>query len=118
PEALVVDEPAGNANGKAAFLQIFPAELLARSGNQVQLKAKSYDENGRYLRDADAQWQVSGPIGTVDKNGEFTPTGATNAAGMITATLDDLKGVSRVRVFTDLPWEQNFETYQPGENPP
>lgn len=118
PEGLVVDEPAGNANGKAALLQIFPAELLARSGNQVQLKAKLYDENGRYLRDADAQWQVSGPIGTVDKNGEFTPTGATNAAGMITATLDELKGVSRVRVFTDLPWEQNFETYQPGENPP
>jgi len=110
--------PAAAAGAQPAWLQVVPAEVIAKPGVKVALTARAFDASGRLIGVAkDAVWSVQGLTGAVDASG-FTPdAGKGGQAGQVVATLGDLKGSSRVRVFTDLPWLEDFSSMEEKKNP-
>ena len=114
--ALAGEAPV-DASTKASTLLVTPAEALIKPGEAVAYKAKGFDALGRFLRHEQVTWTVSGLKGTVDPSGKFTAQGSAAQAGSITAQLGELKATARVRVIPDLPWSEDFESYEEGKSP-
>ena len=104
--------------GAPAWLQVSPTELVLKPGDAVQLHARLYDAEGRFLKEEKATWSLAGLKGTVAE-GKFT-VGADKVgqAGLIKATVGSLTGEARARVIPPLPWNETFESYTPGSAPP
>src|SRR4030095_10501404 len=68
---FAVDEPAQVGQGDPSFLQIVPAELVLKPGQKVNLRARLFDNKGRFLREERAAWSLDGLEGNVDR-GVFT----------------------------------------------
>jgi outer membrane protein assembly factor BamB len=104
-------------SGAPAHLQVSPTELVLEPGQTVKLRARLFDDKGRFLREEPATWSLEGLQGTV-KDGAFTVASASAAqAGLIKATVGGLTGEARARVARSLPWSENFETYADGAVP-
>ncbi len=118
-EALVLPpEAAPEPDAQATHLQVVPAEIVARGGKSYSFTARAFDEKGRFLKELKPVWNAPENLGKIYDSGQFVATTAHNAAGIISAQLGELKGTARVRVFTDLPWIEDFENYEENENPP
>src|SRR5439155_3435975 len=52
------DDPPADASAKPAHLQVFPADVALHLGEKVDFKARLYDEKGRFLCEAKADWQL------------------------------------------------------------
>lgn len=104
--------------GEPAWVQVAPTELVLNPGDSVQLHARLYDKQGRFLREEKAEWALDGLQGTVT-GGKFSvakdPAGQ---AGLIKATVGGLTGEARARVVPPLPWDETFESYAVGKVPP
>ena len=48
---LAVDEPAPVGQGAPAHLQVTPTELVLEPGQTVKLRARLFDDKGRFLRE-------------------------------------------------------------------
>jgi outer membrane protein assembly factor BamB len=105
--------------GAPAWVQVEPTELVLQPGQTVQLHARLFDAQGRFLReDNSAAWSLAGLKGTVTE-GKFTvaPDKA-GQAGLIKATVGAVTGEARARVIPPLPWNITFDSYKPGDAPP
>jgi len=116
---LAVDEPAVVAAGEPAYLQVAPTELVLKPGQSVTLKARLFDDHGRFLREAPATWSLEGLKGTITNGPTFTVAAdPVEQAGLIKATVGNLTGQARARVVHPLPWTETFESYADAAVPP
>jgi hypothetical protein len=107
-----------NKELKPAQIQIRPAELIGRSGEQIQFTAHAFDENGTYINKIDVDWEIKGIDGNVDGSGNLKLSAVQNdQAGEVIAKMGGLKGTSRMRVYPDLPWKEDFDSISIGSNP-
>ena len=114
-----VDETAQTGQGAPAHLQVSPTELVLTPGQTVRLRARLFDDKGRFLREETAAaWAIEGLKGTV-ANGAFTVApDPTEQAGLIKATVGGLTGQARARIVRPLPWRETFDGYADGATPP
>ncbi len=104
-------------DGKPAFVQVVPTELILAPGESVQLTARLFDAHGIFLRETPANWSLEGLSGTVE-NGKFTAAGEAHPqAGQVKATVGELSGKARIRVIPLLPWAIDFEASPAGAPP-
>jgi outer membrane protein assembly factor BamB len=114
-----VDEPAQTGQGAPAHLQVAPTEVVMEPGQTVKLRARLFDDKGRFLRDeTNVTWTLDGLKGTV-AGGAFTVSPEPREqAGTIVATAGTLKGTARARIVHPLPWKETFEDYADKAIPP
>jgi hypothetical protein len=113
-----VDEPAVRGQGAPAYLQVTPTEMVLEPGQKVNLHARLFDDQGRFLREESATWSLDGLKGTVN-GGVFTvASDPVEQAGLIKATAAGLAGEARARVVHPLPWKEAFESYADEAVPP
>jgi outer membrane protein assembly factor BamB len=105
--------------GAPAWVQVAPTEMVLKPGDTVQLHARLFDAQGRFLReDGSATWSLAGLKGSV-ADGKFTVApDKVGQAGLIKAAVGGLTGEARARVIPPLPWNETFESYKVGEAPP
>jgi hypothetical protein len=107
------------AAGPPAHVQVSPTELVLEPGQTVRLRARLFDDKGRFLREGTASWSLEGLQGSVAANGTFTVANKPiDQAGTITATVGGLAGSARARVVRAIPWKEDFESYTDGAQPP
>ena len=107
--------PENAVTGTVASIQVHPAELVAAAGAPIRFRVEAFDANGQSLGARDANWTMEGLTGSrLRVNGEFqsAPT-SSNQAGRVIATVGNVSGAARVRVFSPLPWAENFENGRP-----
>ena len=69
---FAVDEAPVAGQGMPAHVQVTPTELMLTPGQSVRLRARLFDDKGRFLReDPTATWALEGINGTVT-NGTLT----------------------------------------------
>jgi outer membrane protein assembly factor BamB len=113
-----VDEAAVVGSGAPAFLQVSPTELVLHPGERVTLRARLFDDRGRFLREEKASWALEGLKGTL-ADGTFTVAAdPVEQAGLIKATVAGLTGEARARVVRPLPWNETFDGYADAAIPP
>ncbi len=115
---FAVDESIQAGQGTPTHLQVSPTEMVLEPGQTVKLRARLFDDKGRFLREeTSAAWTVEGLKGTV-ANGTFAVgSDPAEQAGTITATVAGLKGQARARVVRPLPWRETFDAYADGAIP-
>lgn len=108
--------PAGT---KPAYLQVVPADITIMAGEEVKYRVRALDEKRRYVGEVNATWNLGKLQGTMSEKGEFTsPADARSAVQVIEAQNGDLKSTARVRVFAQLPWSEDFESFEVDQNAP
>lgn len=119
PTGLAVNEPSQVGQGAPAHVQVSPTEMVLAPGQTVRLRARLFDDKGRFLREETAAtWSLEGLKGSL-ANGTFTVAGdPVEQAGLIKAVAGGLTGQARARVVHPLPWKETFESYADGAAPP
>ncbi|HYO84565.1 MAG TPA: PQQ-binding-like beta-propeller repeat protein [Bryobacteraceae bacterium] len=119
PNLPVKNEWAAPAGATPAYLQVYPTELVLKPGERAELKVRSFDQNGRFIRDEKAEsWTVAGGLAGTVTGGSYTPDASGGAsAGVVQAKLGALTGTARVRVVPPLPWKQDFSSVVSGSAP-
>jgi outer membrane protein assembly factor BamB len=116
---FAADEPAQAGQGTPAHVQVSPTELWLSPGQTVKLRARLFDDKGRFLREETAAtWSLSGLNGTVSNGAVTVSADPVDQAGTIVATSGNLKGEARARVSRRLPWKDGFDGYADGTAPP
>jgi outer membrane protein assembly factor BamB len=105
--------------GAPAWVQVEPTELVLKPGQTIQLHARLFDAQGRFLKeDNSGTWSLAGLKGSVD-GGKFTVApDNVGQAGTIKATVGGVTGVGRARVIPPLPWNITFDSMPVGSVPP
>jgi outer membrane protein assembly factor BamB len=114
---FAVDQPAVAGSGTPTHLQVAPTELMLVPGQTVTLRARLFDAQGRFLREAPATWSLEGLKGTVDAGKLTIANEAIDQAGLIKATANGLTGEARARVSRPLPWTETFDSHAEGAAP-
>jgi outer membrane protein assembly factor BamB len=117
---FAVDEPVATGQGAPAWLQVSPTEMVLKPGQAVKLRVRSFDAQGRFLREeTGATWTLTGLKGAVAADGTFTPdAGTPEQAGVVKATLGSVSGEARARVVRPLPWTETFDAMDEKSVPP
>ena len=107
-----------NPNRAATSIQVSPTELILKPGEKVNFRVRSFDEQGRFIREeSTATWSLDQLKGTI-ANGQLSiADDAINQAGLVKATVGTLSGTASVRVFPPLPWSENFDAMAPNSVP-
>ncbi len=110
PEAL----PKGE--GPATWVQVVPTEITLMPGQSVQLRARTFDDKGRFLSEQKATWDTA-LDGTVT-DGKFTAgSGNKGQVGVVNATVGGVKGAARIRIVPNLPWNETFDSMKDDSAP-
>ena len=108
----VSEETSGDA-GKPAWVQVVPAEVQVAAGETVSYTVRLFDEQGRFVKESPATFscEINGKPaeGAVSDDGVYTAPADVHAGAVITATVDGLTGMARVRSMPPLPWTFDFE---------
>ena len=111
----------GEAAGKgapAASVLVVPAEVVMQPQDTVRFEVRAFDHKGRPLRAPAAEWSLEGLAGSMGRAGRLTPDRSRGAqAGRVLAKVGGVEGAARVRVILGLPWHEDFEAVELGENP-
>jgi outer membrane protein assembly factor BamB len=118
PTGWAVDEPAVRGEGAPAHVQVVPTELTLSPGQTVKLRARLFDDKGRFLREDKAAWALDGLKGTIADGALTVATDQVDQAGLIKATVGGITGEARARVTRSLPFTETFESYAEGTVPP
>src|SRR6266851_226738 len=131
-------EAPADPSAKAAHLQVLPADVVLEPGQSTQFKAQAFDNQGRFLREVQAEWSLSGPLppagltqpagakpppppplqGEISAAGKLSVTKAPPGQfGMVVAKAEGLTGQARVRVVPTLPYSTDFERIPEGRTP-
>jgi outer membrane protein assembly factor BamB len=104
-------EAAVAADAQAAWVQVVPTELELKPGQTVQFRARLFDSRGRFIREEQQPtWSLDQLKGTISPTGSFTAAAdQTVQAGSVKATVGQVSGVARLRVFPPLPWNEDFQ---------
>ena len=117
PTGLAVNTTAEVGTGAPAHVQVSPTALVLAPGQTVRLRARLFDDKGRFLREEKATWTLDGLKGTL-ADGAFTVAAdPVEQAGLIKATVGGLTGQARARVVRPLPWTETFDSYADGASP-
>lgn len=109
----ILQTASSTETGEPSRLQVIPAELIVKAGEEVSFEVRAFDADGNQLGPQDnASWLLDGLSGTIDDAGTFRPAAGENQAGKVTAELGNLSAEARVRSFAPLPWATNFESGQ------
>jgi outer membrane protein assembly factor BamB len=115
---FAVDQPAVKGEGMPTHVQVVPTELVLTPGQTVKLRARLFDDKGRFIREDKATWSLEGLKGNV-ADGVFTVANEPiEQAGLIKAAVGGLTGQARARVVHPLPWKETFDSYADGAVPP
>ncbi|HEY0431460.1 MAG TPA: PQQ-binding-like beta-propeller repeat protein [Pyrinomonadaceae bacterium] len=108
-EKLSGDGPANSSN-PATYIQVVPTELILKPGDKVNFRVRLFDAQGNFIREEpSATWALDQLKGAVT-NGQFTAVADSIAqAGSVKATVGGITGSASVRVFSPLPWSENFD---------
>lgn len=106
-------------SGAPAWVQVEPTELVLKPGQTIQLHARLFDAQGRFLKEDNAgTWTLEGLKGSVE-SGKFTVApDKVGQAGLIKASVGGIAGEARARVIPPLPWNITFDSMKPGSAPP
>ncbi len=97
---------------KATHLQIVPAEIALSPGAGQTFVARTFDAKGRQIGETQAEWSAQGLRGSVSAAGALKLSSENVAqGGTITAKAAGLEAVSQVRVMPDVPYEDDFNSY-------
>jgi outer membrane protein assembly factor BamB len=104
-------EPAVAAGAQPAWVQVVPTELELKPGQTVRFRARLFDDRGRFIREEQQPtWSLDQVKGTISADGSFTVAAdQTVQAGAVKATVGQISGVARLRVFPALPWSEDFQ---------
>jgi hypothetical protein len=97
-----------------AVIQVRPAEALVKPGEAVQFAAMAFDREGRFLRPVEVEWSCKTPGGSIGKDGTFR-AGKAGAIGEVAAKRQEAGGAARVRVVSELPIAEDFESCPEGD---
>ncbi len=112
-ELEVTKKPVG-----AVTIQIVPTEVIAKPGETIQFTARGFDDGGQPVDAQRAKWSVEGLSGEIDENGKLRlARSATGQGGTVLAEMGSLRSSGRVRVIPRLPWLEDFESIEEGDNP-
>jgi len=112
PTGFATNEAAQIGGGTPTHLQVSPTEMVLTPGQVVKLRARLFDDKGRFLReDAAATWTLDGLTATIVNGALTVGAGPTEQAGLIKATAGGLTGEARARVVRPMPWKETFESY-------
>jgi outer membrane protein assembly factor BamB len=101
------------AGAKTSYVQVLPGELILKPGESVTMRARAYDEHGKFIREEKAEWSLDKLNGTIDA-GTFKAAGDNvGQAGIVKAAVAGVTGEARIRVIPNLPMSQNFENVPP-----
>jgi len=107
-----------NPNRAATSIQVSPTELILKPGEKVNFRVRSFDEQGRFIREeSTATWSLDQLKGTIANGQLSVADDAINQAGLVKATVGTLSGTASVRVFPPLPWSENFDAMAPNSVP-
>ncbi len=120
PQGIVVEEDTKvDKKAAVAHIQILPAESNLTPGKKVKFTAYAFDDKGRSLGKAKVNWSAPAHLGKINEKGELkVAESVKGTAGLISATSGEVKGTARARIFPELPWSEDFETYEDDSNPP
>ena len=109
---------ASNSNAPVAYAQVIPTEVILKPGESVQFHVRTFDAQGRFLSEGQANWSLDALRGDV-QGGKFTAASDSVAqAGLVKATVGQVTGAARVRIIPPLPWSENFDSLAPGNSAP
>jgi len=119
PTSSKIAHEAPPSNGVPAHVQVSPTELILKPGEKVQFRVRLFDEKGNFLREeTSANWSLDKLEGKLE-NGQFTVASDSGVkAGLVKATVGDVSGSARVRVFPPLPWSETFDAMALNSIPP
>jgi len=119
PATLQAKEKAADPS-KPATVLVVPGDVTLAPGKTAKFSTRLFDVNGlRIDPTASAKWSVKGVRGTVNEQGVFTAKGAPLfSAGVVTVTIGNVTGTTRVRVSPTLPIKENFDAMASGKLPP
>jgi hypothetical protein len=105
------------AGATVAHVQVVPAEVVLKPGDKAQFRVLTYDATGRLIGPATGtEWSLGNLRGTAGET--FTaPADVPMQAGVVIATVGNVKGQARVRVLPSAPWQENFDALAPGPAP-
>ncbi len=108
-----------NPSGTPAWVQVLPTEFIAKPGDRVQLRARLFDRNGKFIREEkQVNWSTA-LNGQITAGGLWTiPANAPAQAGEIKATAGGISGAARARVIPPLPWTLDWNTLPLNAPPP
>jgi outer membrane protein assembly factor BamB len=116
PNPAMKSDWAAPAGAQPAFLQVYPTEVVAKPGDAVTFGARSFDANGRFIRDEKPEsWTATGGLDGAVQGGSLK-AGKTSA-GLVQAKMGNLTGTARVRVIAPLPWAEDFTSAAVGSVP-
>jgi outer membrane protein assembly factor BamB len=99
-------------------LQILPAESILKPGEGLKLRARLFDNKGRFFREIPVEYSLEGPKGTLNRNLFIASTDNVASSGYIRAKWGALTGSARVRIIPNPPLSEDFEGIEPGKVPP
>jgi outer membrane protein assembly factor BamB len=131
PVPAPVAEAPADPNARPAKLLAYPGDVTLLPGGSAAFKVRSYDAQGRFLKEVPADWslpapppppgaKVGGPPlkGTIAPQGQLTVDAKTpNQQGPAVAKAFGLEARVRVRVLPPLPFAQDFEKVPEGRTP-
>jgi hypothetical protein len=92
--------------------------MVLEPGDTVAMRARLFDDQGSFLREAPAAWSIDGFDGTVEGGTLRVAEGPGGQAGLIRATVGGLTGEARARVAHALPYTETFDAYDDDSVPP
>jgi outer membrane protein assembly factor BamB len=97
-------------NTKPAQVQIVPADVLLKPGDNQEFTVKLFNSKGQLLEEKpEVKYEATG-AGQIDAEGNFTAADdAGHSAAYVTASVGELKSKARIRVVPPLPWKFDFK---------
>ncbi|MFN7939427.1 MAG: PQQ-binding-like beta-propeller repeat protein [Bryobacteraceae bacterium] len=99
-------------------LQLLPAESIVKPGEGIKLRARLFDNKGRFYKEVPVEYTLEGPKGTLNRNLFVADAENVASSGYIRAKWGALTGSARVRVVPNMPIAENFDEIAPGKVPP
>ena len=112
--AAKIDAPlTAPAGSKTAWVQVVPDESTIKPGESLSLRARAYDDHGRFISEEKAEWSLDKLTGTIAAGTFKADAANAGQAGIVKAAIAGVTGEARVRVIPKLPMMQNFENVPP-----
>ncbi len=107
------------AGAQPAHLQVRPAEVVVYPNDKQKFTAHAYDAQGRLIGPAaGVSWAKEGALQGEVSGDTLAVAGVNRSqAGMVTATMGELKGSAVVAVKQTVPYSQDFNDYEVGSVP-
>ncbi|HLL77228.1 MAG TPA: PQQ-binding-like beta-propeller repeat protein [Pyrinomonadaceae bacterium] len=95
-----------------AYVQVVPTELIIKPGDKVSFRVRSFDAQGRMIREEkQAEWSLDKLKGTVAAGQFASAADGGWQGGLVKATVGGVTGSAAVRIVPPLPWNETFDSW-------